>query len=730
MRRTLPIRCAPYPGEALDSWLEFTAARLNCPFTDVLSALGLPNRDAAMAAPVLPRWTALATRDELAAIAEVTGVTEDVLTAMTLQPFDGHALVILPEHRRVHRQLLWGRAGSRFCPTCLADSDGRWQVTWRLGWSFACTRHHVLLADRCPACQRIPRLRAHPRRETPRPGLCSSAAPDGGPRPPRCHHPLADTPVTTITPDGALEETQRLIDTLLQDPGRTVHWPLYGRTGIPLEVVLRDVKSLATLVLRHATFENLRPVAPPDVLDRLERYRTRPLLARAQHPPDARRVDPPRSVTPGDAAAAAVAATTAIRILRAKSIRAAGRAVRWLTDRVAADGRPLYPQSLVARSSAVSPALEAALRCSRETTLFPVARLRHRTVLGSPRPPAALSSRADMLPTALWPAWAVCLSPRHADGRPTSQRTDELLTIACLLAGNTASIQDATRLTCTTFSRHTVSAFLAELTRRRDCAGVLRALILLADHLDAHGSPINYARRRALFTARPRLVDPETWLDLQQRLRSAPALDARHAQRWIFQTLTGSPPRLAHPDIAPATNSQRMQYQRFRWRILPAEHDLLHHTARTLLEEHGFDEPVQWTPRLPARTLRHLALPGPDPDSITAARLHQAVPGGDFSIAQLAHTLQTTPAHVVYLLSQHPVDWSGPRFRRTQHTATRVPQWRAWYEQGDVSLQDIADREGTSLATVRLALLKNGVAMRFSRAHMTHRYDRHTPTDH
>ncbi|WP_199840144.1 hypothetical protein [Streptomyces viridochromogenes] len=130
------------------------------------------------------------------------------------------------------------------------------------------------------------------------------------------------------------------------------------------------------------------------------------------------------------------------------------------------------------------------------------------------------------------------LSPRHADGRPTAQRADELLTVACLLTGNTTSIQDAPRQTGTSFSRHTVSAFLTELTRRRDCAGVLRALILLAEHLDAHGSPIEYARRRALFTARPRLIDPETWLDLQKRLRAAPALDTRQAQRWIFHTIS------------------------------------------------------------------------------------------------------------------------------------------------------------------------------------------------
>ncbi|GAA1335813.1 hypothetical protein GCM10009647_078210 [Streptomyces sanglieri] len=176
--------------------------------------------------------------------------------------------------------------------------------------------------------------------------------------------------------------------------------------------------------------------------------------------------------------------------------------------------------------------------------------------------------------------------------------------------------------------------------------------------------------------------------------------------------MTGSPPHLAHPDLAPAAGAQRRQYQRFRRRILPAEADLLTHTAHALLDEHGIDELLQWTPQLPARAPRHLALPGPDPGSITVAQLHQAVPGGDFSIAHLAHTPNTTTAHVIFLLSQHPVDWSPPRFRRTQHTATRLEQWRTWYEQDHLSLQDIADREGTSLATVRLAFLKNGVPLR------------------
>ncbi|MFF1651171.1 hypothetical protein [Streptomyces sp. NPDC058240] len=196
---------------------------------------------------------------------------------------------------------------------------------------------------------------------------------------------------------------------------------------------------------------------------------------------------------------------------------------------------------------------------------MPVARLRHRTAVDSTRPPTNQDARARMLPAALWPEWSLRLSPRHASGRPMARRADELLSIACLLAGNTTSIRAVTRLTGTTVSGHNVSTLLADLTRRNDCADVLRVLILLADHLDTHGSPIDYARRRALFTTRSRFI-PQSWQDLQRRLRSNPAPGVSHAQRWTFHTLTGSPPHRAHPDIAPATGAERQQYQRFRRR--------------------------------------------------------------------------------------------------------------------------------------------------------------------
>ncbi len=539
----------------------------------------------------------------------------------------------------------------------------------------------------------------------PRPGLCSSAAVASGPRPRRCHHPLTDAPVLTLPPGGALEETQRLIDTALVAPDRMARWPLYGTGGMPLRTALRDLKSLGALVLNHATNTNLRFLAPDEVLERLEQYRTNPLSPRSQRHPDTRRSNVHSYYAPDDAAATAVATAAGLRILCAADIPAAADAARWLTERVASSGRPLYPAGVVSVSGTLSPVLEATLRCSREIQIMPVYRLGHRTAVHSTRPPTNHDSRASMLPAALWPEWALRLSPHHPNGRPMAKRTDELLAVACLLAGNTTSIQAAPRLTGTTVTAHNVSTLLAGLTRRSDCADLLHALILLADHLDQHGAPIDYARRRALFTTQARFIDPRCWSDLQRRLRSTHAPNIAHAQRWIFHTLTRSPPHLAHPALAPVAGAQRQQYQRFRWRILPAEAELLTHTTHALLDEHGIDEPLQWTPQLSARALRHLVLPGPAPDSITVAQLQQAVPMGDFSIAQLAHTqhhhgprhlpvvpaprrLEPTPvppdpvhrqphravAHLVRRRSPVAPGHRRPRRNNPRHRPPRIPQ--------------------------------------------------------
>jgi hypothetical protein len=395
-------------------------------------------------------------------------------------------------------------------------------------------------------------------------------------------------------------------------------------------------------------------------------------------------------------------------------VRAVGDAARWLADRVAASGRAPYPASYAHWGGGLSPVLTAALRCSREHHLLPVVRLRHRTPTGAVKAPFDTTTRCRTMPVGLWPAWALRLTPYTPGGLPAKGRATELLSVACLMVGSPASITAAIRALGGTVTAHAVSELLATLTSRPDCTDVLRVLTLLADHLDDHGSPIDYARRRTVFSFRSTFIDPRQWRKLQERLRSNHACSPVHAQRWLFHTLTGTPPHLAHPALAAATSPQRAQYQRFCWRILPAERQLLQQTAQELLAKEGIDEPLSWTPRLPGNSLDGLTLPGPDPDSITPEQLHQLVPRGDFSIAQLAKRLGTTTAHARYLLAEHPFDWSPPRYCQTQETTERVVQWKTWYEDAGLSKNAIADRAQVSRAAVRIALTKHGVPIRRS----------------
>ncbi|MFE1907622.1 hypothetical protein ACFW96_28685 [Streptomyces gardneri] len=154
----------------------------------------------------------------------------------------------------------------------------------------------------------------------------------GGPRP-RRRHPLTDTRVTALTPGRDLEEKQRLTNTALAAPDRMARWLLYGTGGVLLRTALRDLKSLGALVLNHATNADLHSVAPGEVLERLEAYRTNPLSARSQRHPDTRRSDVHSYFAPDDAAATAVAITAGLRILCAADIPAAADASRWLTER-------------------------------------------------------------------------------------------------------------------------------------------------------------------------------------------------------------------------------------------------------------------------------------------------------------------------------------------------------------------------------------------------------------
>ncbi|MCW2630422.1 MAG: hypothetical protein JWR48_7144 [Mycobacterium sp.] len=81
-------------GEALDSWLELTARRMDLPLGAVAGALDLP----IVTRPTWTRWLSL---DQLEAIEAATGVSSTVVEAMTLSVYDGTALQLDPDSHRL-----------------------------------------------------------------------------------------------------------------------------------------------------------------------------------------------------------------------------------------------------------------------------------------------------------------------------------------------------------------------------------------------------------------------------------------------------------------------------------------------------------------------------------------------------------------------------------------------------------------------------------------------------
>jgi hypothetical protein len=87
-------------------------------------------------------------------VAHVAGLDTDAIQAMTLGQRHRGTLHRAQARQREERPPWTRRSGSRFCPQCLCQSGGRWQLAWRSTWSFACLTHRCLLADACRARER------------------------------------------------------------------------------------------------------------------------------------------------------------------------------------------------------------------------------------------------------------------------------------------------------------------------------------------------------------------------------------------------------------------------------------------------------------------------------------------------------------------------------------------------------------------------------------------------
>ncbi|MFF1649876.1 TniQ family protein [Streptomyces sp. NPDC058240] len=265
-----PGREMPVSEEALEFARRLAAARdrfhrLGTTTGDVLTSVGLLHRGPSgpVDSGILGRLVTLLDADQAAALAWTAGATQAQVHAMTLARYDRRVHVVDPQRRRVEARYVWGQArGSRYCPACLAESGGRWLLSWRLGWSFACLDHHLLLVDACPRCRRTPRHFPATTRHALGPGSCHSPA-EGDPQRARCGQPFEEVPAVELTARGATIEAQELIEKAISSG--QADFGVHQDNPQPSLALFGDLRALASILLRRVP-ERLTGFVPPEIL--------------------------------------------------------------------------------------------------------------------------------------------------------------------------------------------------------------------------------------------------------------------------------------------------------------------------------------------------------------------------------------------------------------------------------------------------------------------------------
>lgn len=260
--RTLPMRVAPVAGEALDSWLEAVARRYAVSFGDVLSAHGITCTHR------WPGWWLTLPDEDIDHVAAAAGVHPEVIRAMTVERYRCDARRRDEQRHRVDGALWVRRSTSRFCPVCLRETGGRWQVAWRLTWSFACIEHGCLLADRCPDCDSSQVCLAAHARDIPPPGRrCRGVA-----RPAlACTADLVRTDVLLLREATPVLDAQRAVDDLLHD--RPPQLAVYRGASPGCRRMLHDVKLLTQWIVTSVEQNEIDRHLPADIGDAVAQHR-------------------------------------------------------------------------------------------------------------------------------------------------------------------------------------------------------------------------------------------------------------------------------------------------------------------------------------------------------------------------------------------------------------------------------------------------------------------------
>ncbi|MGW1616113.1 TniQ family protein [Streptomyces sp. NPDC002285] len=674
----IPLWVPPVEGEALDSWIEAYARRLAVTGGEFTRFLGLSGTD--------PRFMVRRlTNAERDALARRTGLTPEALAAMTLDRFDGVTVAIDPDNRTMGRPPAWRHYGSRsrFCPVCLADSHGRWPLSWRLPWSFACVRHELLLCDYCPACGHHPPVSTLGRGRPSSPGVCLHATETG--RAIRCGYPLAESPAPALRHDGAVLAAQLAVSR-----------EILG-SSVAAEALTRgqELHVLARRALRGIHELPSVPSMVDAILD--DCGGALPALAVRDEASDAHNT----------------AVGTAVAVIATdRGHPACDEVFAWLlsTDRPRVP-RSSYATSKISEWLPAGPRVVNRMLSAADSELTFIARLRYGTATSAPAWPDLsdedVHRRASKLPAMIWPSWAFRLLPVETDAPIAGFRR------ACaslmLLPGTNWDYPQAASLLGNTSPKGNRRALDAAVALS-EAETLVTTLPALAKAMDSHPVPINYARRRRLFSPDSVAFDHNAYQELCQRhgWRSHAPIRIQRLHWQLARLLLG-----AEPGAASRTPADHLA---FRYRLHPDLHKLLHEQAAANLEAHGIDEPVSWEP--PPAWITDPSLP-PGPETINRSRLAQHAADGP-EPAELAHLLGLDDARLLLAVetfgttAPHPVQQQSPTpGRRTPRQGVLAPRsLQQLYQEQQLRQHQIAELAGCSISTVRRALDEAGIPLR------------------
>ena len=687
-QRRIPINLAPIEGEALDSWLDALAHRTQTSWGDLLTAVGLGEPATIR---WLPPWMVDLTPNQRAAIHQSTGIELDSIARLTLSHYEGRALAVARTRERLDNTFPWGpRAGTRYCPQCLAESGGRWQLVWRLSWRFACLKHQCLLVDQCPVCRTHSRVRTRPAELIPALGRCEAPAQVRPNKFSRCGADLT-TAHTHNFADGnhPVLRAQRWIDHVVA--GRPIQTGLFTNSGGDGREVLHAIRTVAVRILSYAAPAELEPIIPADLLAVYQR--DHPELPTAEEPSRAKEVT---LRSPRSAAVTAVGVLAALHCLDRPDVQSAGEAMRWVMASMRArDARPSTIR--VPWAKGITAAVQLA---ALGPSLKPSDQLRYRTATPSPSVPLKTHSEvremARSIPGALWQNWSLPLSIPGSHQR----QLRPALSVALLLVGAPIGLKDGVRILRSPVGDHGVSRVLQLLQKRPGWLEINRGLNLLAEHLLSTDVPIDYQRRRSLDYST--LLPESAWLRVCRETDTAAQGPARAAgaRFYLQERVLGS-----HAQNDVITPALRTKIADFPYYLTPELSDALDDHAVEFLASQGVHgEPVHYHPS--TRCLRGVQWPGANPDSADIETLHHHVRAG-VALGLAARMAGVELEVARYLLTCYPTPTRATgecgAYYRAKHAYPRQ-RFIDHYEIQRKSLRDIAHVAGVSRQTMaRLA---------------------------